>query len=91
MEALIAALIGWIETPDELLNIQTGLRVRNVSDDTGSKAEVTFPNGEVWEYLDEAADAIFDRAEQLARAGTALNHQLNVMTAGIDPGPGATT
>lgn len=76
MESLIAALIGWIATDDEILNIQTGVRVVGTGDDT-SRAEVTYPNGDVVEYEGAAADAIFERAENLALASAALNEQLN--------------
>lgn len=82
MEALIAALSGWITTEDIILNLQTGLRVVNQTDDEKEpKAEIFFPDGtsEVFEGSD--AIAIFDRAEALAAAGSHMLAQINNLTA----------
>lgn len=77
MEALIAVLIGWVGTTDEIINLQTGLRIRNVGDGSGSRAELVYPNGDVEEYDGPNADAIFDRAELLLDASDAFMAQLN--------------
>jgi len=90
MEALIAALSGWITTEDIVLNLQTGLRIVNQTEDEANPtAEIFFPDGtsEVFEGPD--AIVIFDRAEALAAAGGFMLAQLNTMT-GYQP-EGATT
>ena len=81
MEALIAALSGWITTEDIVLNLQTGLRVVNETDDEANpKAEIFFPDGTSEVFEGTEAIAIFDRAESLAAAGAVLLEQLNRLT-----------
>lgn len=84
MEGLIAALVGWISTEDAIINIQSGLRIENVTEDENNpRAEIFFPDGtsEIFEGKD--AEAIFDRSEQLAVAGGFLIQQLNKLTEGV--------
>ena len=80
MEALIATLSGWVTTENFIINLQTGLRIENQTEDDDPKAEIFFPDGtsEVFEGPD--ADAIFDRAEALAAAGNVLIAQLGKLT-----------
>ena len=81
MEALIAALSGWISTEDIVVNLQTGLRVVNQTENEANPAaEIFFPDGtsEVFEGTD--AIAIFDRAEALAAAGSHMLAQINNLT-----------
>ncbi len=81
MESLIAALIGWISIEDEIINLQTGQRIKNITgDDNISRAEVIYPNGDIEEYSGEAADAFFDRGEALAIASDAFLKQLDILT-----------
>lgn len=81
MEGLIAALVGWISTSDEIINLQTGLRIRNISEGDESRAEIVYPTGDVEEYAGADADLIFDRTETLAVAAEALVIQLNNLAA----------
>ena len=80
MEALIATLSGWVTTENFIINLQTGLRIENQTEDDDPKAEIFFPDGtsEVFEGPD--ADAIFDRAEALAAARKVLIAQLGKLT-----------
>ena len=81
MEALIAALSGWIAAEDLVVNLQTGLRVVNQTEDEANPtAEIFFPDGtsEVFEGTD--AITIFDRSEALAAAGSYMLAQLNNLT-----------
>lgn len=81
MEGLIAALVGWITTSEEVINLQTGLRIRNTGDEIESRAEIVYPSGDTEEYIGADADLIFDRTETLAAAAEALTLQLNVIAA----------
>lgn len=83
MEALLAACIGWIATEDELIDLRSGLRVRNVSDDEGPAAEIVYPNGDVEEFRGKDADAVFDRAEWLAEAAGKLIRQFDAAAATV--------
>ena len=77
MEALIAALVGWITTEEQILNIQTGLRISDISEtDEDPSVEVFFPDGTSEVFTGKDADAIIDRGEALAAAGNALIVQL---------------
>ncbi len=82
MESLISALIGWVETADEILNLQTGMSIRNTSDNLTERVEVVFPSGDVQEFEGDSAARILDRAEALAKAASAMNEQLNKLVAG---------
>ena len=86
MEALIAALIGWIDTSDSIIDLRTGLQIVNTGDDLQSACEITFPSGDSVVYTGPDADAILDRAEALAVSGKALVEQLNKMTAAAGGG-----
>ena len=91
MEALIAALVGWIDTEVSIIDLRTGLQVENTTgDDETTKCEITFPNGDVSEFEGADADAIMDRAATLAAAGAALIAQLNQLTAEPASGPTST-
>lgn len=84
MEGLIAALVGWISTEDAIINIQTGVRIENVTEDEKNpQAEIFFPDGTSEVYSGKDAEAIFDRSEQLAMAGGVLIQQLNKLTEGV--------
>lgn len=83
MEALIAALVGWISTEDAIINIQTGLRIVNVTEqDDKPAAEIFYPDGTSEVYEGKDAEAIFDRSDQLSAAGNVLIEQLNKLTQG---------
>jgi hypothetical protein len=84
MEALIAALVGWISTEDAIINIQTGLRIVNVTEhDDKPAAEIFYPDGTSEVYEGKDAEAIFDRSDQLSAAGNVLIEQLNKLTQGV--------
>ena len=81
MEALIAALVGWITTEEQILNIQTGLRISDISEtEAEPSVEVFFPDGTSEVFTGKDADTILDRAEALASAGGALLTQLSKLT-----------
>ena len=81
MEALIAALVGWITTEEQILNIQTGLRISDISEtDEEPSVEVFFPDGTSEVFTGKDADAIIDRGEALAAAGGVLLAQLGKLT-----------
>ena len=81
MEALIAALVGWITTEEQILNIQTGLRISDISEtEDDPSVEVFFPDGTSEVFTGKDADTILDRAEALATAGNVLLTQLNKLT-----------
>ena len=83
MEALIAALVGWITTEEQILNIQTGLRISDISEtDEEPSVEVFFPDGTSEVFTGKDADAIIDRAESLASAGQIFLAQLTKLTRG---------
>lgn len=87
MEALIAALVGWIDTEDAILDLRTGLQITNTTEDEKTpKCEVTYPNGDTTEFEGPDAAAIMDRGAALAAAGGALIIQLNHLTAGTVEG-----
>ena len=82
MEALIAALVGWITTEEQILNIQTGLRISDISEtDEEPSVEVFFPDGTSEVFTGKDADAIIDRGEALAAAGNVLIAQLSRLAA----------
>ena len=69
-----------ITTADEIINLQTGMRIRNTTEGELARCEVIYPSGDVQEYEGADADSIFDRAENIAEAAEALNAQLNKLT-----------
>lgn len=69
-------LVGWVTTRDEVINLATGLRIRNTGDDIESRAEVVYPSGDVEEYMGADADIIFERTELLAGAADKLAIEL---------------
>lgn len=87
MEALIAALVGWISTEDQIINIQTGLRIQDITPDADdpTQIEIFFPDGTSETFDGTDADEILDRCDQLAVAGKVLLAQLTKMTGGIQP------
>jgi hypothetical protein len=86
MEALIAALVGWIATEEQILNIQTGLRISDISEtDEAPSVEVFFPDGTSEVFNGKDADSILDRAEVLATAGGILLTQLSKFAGGNEP------
>ena len=85
MEALIAALVGWITTEEQILNIQTGLRISDISEtEDEPSVEVFFPDGTSEVFTGKDADAIIDRAESLASAGQVLLAQLTKLARGSE-------
>ncbi len=60
--------------------MRTGLRIVNTTEGEIASCEITYPSGDTEEFTGPDADAILDRAEQLATASTALINQLNVLT-----------
>jgi hypothetical protein len=86
MEALIAALIGWIDTEDSVIDLRTGLQITNTTENEKVTCEITLPTGDVIEFAGDDADAILDRAEALAQAGKALTLQLNKIAAMAEGG-----
>lgn len=83
MESLLAACLGWIATQDELIDIRSGMRVRNISDDRGTRAEIVYPNGDIEEFEGNDADAIFDRAEWLSNAAANLISKFDAAAAQV--------
>ena len=78
MESLIAALVGWITTEEQILNIQTGLRISDISEtEDEPSVEVFFPDGTSEVFTGKDADTILDRAEALAAAGGVMLTQLS--------------
>src|SRR4051794_32324701 len=67
-----ASLVGWIAVDNDIINLQTGLRIRNLSDTKTARADVQFLNGDVETYDGEDAEAILERAEIICQTATSL-------------------
>ena len=85
MDGLIGALIGWIAIGNDVINLNNGLRITNLSTEREAKVEVLHLDGSVAEYVGDDADAMLDRAESLCNAAIALTAQLDRMAAAVQP------
>lgn len=93
MEGLIAALLGWVDTSNSIIDLRSGLQIFNTTDDGDDaepSCELVFPNGQSIDFTGDDAAAIMDRAELLATSATALVAQLNVLTAAAQQGANQT-
>lgn len=69
----LTAFIGWIKTPEAIVNMLTGHEIAEVKDDSGGDAlEVTYPDGTTELYYAPVADAILDRAETFCSISAVL-------------------
>lgn len=65
----LAAFVGWIDTKDTIINLNTGMTIEAVEDSGTGKIVVTLPSGDELDFEGDDAAAILDRAELFASIG----------------------